>query len=216
MFTEVLYPTAKKSLDLLGKSKALSSAYLAGGTALALQLGHRYSYDFDFFTPRQFKVGTKASGIRRVLPNFSLERTAENTILGYIGKTRFSLFFYEYPLLFPPHQFMGVAVADIKDIAPMKITAIADRGITRDFIDLYFICAVAQTISLTEVLRLYDRKYKKFSQNKMHILRSLVYFDDAETSEMPQMIKPVSWNAVKKFFIAEQKKIAKELIGIDL
>lgn len=212
MFEEVLSKNAKQSLAILSESGILKSTYLAGGTALALHLGHRYSYDFDFFTPQKFDEEMLVQRIIEGLPNFSLERRSWGTILGYLGETRFSLFFYNYPLLFKTHQFSGIDIADIKDIAPMKIAAIADRGTKRDFIDLYFIFAKAKTLTLKEALDLYDKKFKTLRQNKIHILKSLVYFQDAEKDKLPQMIKPVKWLSIKKFFISEQHKIAKEIL----
>ena len=214
MFEEVLSKNAKQSLAILSESGILKSTYLAGGTALALQLGHRYSYDFDFFTPQKFDEEILVQQIAEVLPNFSLERKSWGTILGYLGTTRFSMFFYDYPLLFKTHQFSGIDIADIKDIAPMKIAAIADRGTKRDFIDLYFIFAKAKTLTPKEALVLYDKKFKALRQNKIHILKSLVYFQDAEKDKLPQMIKSVKWLSVKKFFISEQQKIAKEILEI--
>ena len=104
--------------------------------------------------------------------------------------------------------------ADIKDIAPMKIAAIADRGTKRDFIDLYFIFAKTKILTLKETLGLYDKKFKALRQNKMHILKSLVYFEDAEKDKLPQMIKQVRWSSVKRFFISEQQKIAEEILGV--
>ncbi len=214
MFEEVLSKNAKNSLELLGKSKLLDSAYLAGGTALALQLGHRYSYDLDFFTPKRFNERILVQRMAKLSSNFELEKKAQGTILGYLGKTRFSLFFYEYPLLFKPHKFLGVNVADIRDIAAMKIAAIADRGTKRDFIDLYFIVNKVRVITLEESLQLYDKKFRALSQNKIHILKSLVYFEDAEQDKLPKMIKPIRWAKIKEFFIEEQKKITKKLLNI--
>jgi len=214
MFEEVLSKDAKNSLDLLGKSELLKSAYLAGGTALALQLDHRYSYDFDFFTTEKFNEGILVQRIIETFPEFSLERKDWGTILGYFGGTRFSLFFYKYPLLFKSHKFLNINVADIKDIAAMKIAAIADRGTKRDFIDLYFIFNEAKIITLEEALRLYDKKFKTLPQNKIHIFKSLVYFEDADRDKSPKMIKLVNWQKIKEFFINEQKKLAKKVLII--
>ncbi|HDP36479.1 MAG TPA: hypothetical protein ENN27_01215, partial [Candidatus Atribacteria bacterium] len=180
MFEEVLSKDAKNSLGSLGKSGLLDSTYLAGGTALALQLGHRYSYDFDFFTPQKFDEEILVQRISEAFPEFSLERKDWGTILGYFGETRFSLFFYKYPLLFKTHKLLDINIAGIKDIAAMKIAAIADRGTKRDFIDLYFIFNEEKIMTLEESLKLYDKKFKALSQNKIHILKSLVYFEDAD------------------------------------
>lgn len=198
MFEQVLSGNTKKSLALLGESGLLKNAYLAGGTALALQIGHRISVDFDFFTAKEFDEKILVQRIKKMIPEFSLERMEWRTILGNIGRTRFSLFFYNYPLLFKPHDFLRVKMADIKDIAPMKIAAIADRGTKRDFIDLYFMTEKEKILSLEEALELYDKKFKLLKQNKMHILKSLCYFDDAEKGKIPKMIKDISWKEVKK------------------
>lgn len=210
MFEEVLSKNAKESLAILGESKILEDAYLAGGTALALQIGHRYSYDFDFFTPTLFDEKILIQRIKKLVPQFELEQMSWGTILGYISNTRFSLFFYEYPVLFKFHKFSQIKIADVADIAPMKIAAISDRGTRRDFIDLYFITEIEKVLSLKEVLKLYDKKFKALKQNKVHLLKSLLYFEDAEKEEMPQMIKEISWKEVKNFFEKEVKKISKE------
>lgn len=212
MFEKVLSKEAKESLALLGKSKILEEAYLAGGTALCLQFGNRYSYDFDFFTRKEFDAKILVQRIKKLLPDFKLERTAWGTILGYLGKTRFSLFFYNYPLLFEPHQFLKIEIADVKDIAPMKLSAISDRGRKRDFIDLYFIIEIKKILTLEEIFRLYGKKFKLLKENKLHILKSLSYFEDADKDEIPKMIEKVKWPEVKKFFKEETKKISKILL----
>jgi hypothetical protein len=199
-------------LALIGESGLLKNAYLAGGTALALQLGHRESVDFDFFTAQPFDETAMVQRLNKLLPDFYQERKEWRTILGYVGKTRFSYFYYEYPLLFKTKNWGGVNLVDPRDIAAMKIAALADRGTKRDFIDLYFIFAVEKIISLDEALSLYDKKFKKLKQNKLHILKSLAYFGDAESEKMPRMFKPVDWKKVKKFFIREQKRIAEKTL----
>ena len=212
MFEKVLSKDAKKSLVVLGKSRILNTAYLAGGTALALQIGHRFSFDFDFSTLKKFDERILVQRIKRIVPEFKLESAAWRTILGYIQKTRFSLFFYDYPLLFTPHKFLKINIADIKDIAPMKIAAISDRGRKRDFIDLYFILKIKKILTLEKILKLYDRKFKALKQNKIHILKSLSYFEEAERDEMPKMIEKVEWEKIKQFFEKETKKLSKNLL----
>ncbi|MEK7518036.1 MAG: nucleotidyl transferase AbiEii/AbiGii toxin family protein [Patescibacteria group bacterium] len=214
MVEKVLSKNAREALDRLGKSGILKSYYLAGGTALALQLGHRYSFDFDFFTKEEFDEKIIIQRLKELFPDFKLEREDWRTVLAYIGDIRFSLFFYKYPLLTKTHKFLNVEITDIKDIAPMKIAAIADRGVKRDFIDLYFIFEVRKILTLDVALTLYDKKFKALTQNKFHILKSLAYFEDAEEGVLPQMIEKVNWIKVKQFFIKEQKRLTKKLLGI--
>ena len=96
-------------------------------------------------------------------------------------------------------------IADIRDIAAMKIDAITTRGAKRDFIDLYFICKTGYR--LAELLDFYNRKYGKLASNLIHIEKSLVFFNDAETEEMPKMLKKIQWEDVKRFFEKEVKKM---------
>lgn len=211
MFETVLSENAKKSLAILGKSKLLKNAYMAGGTALALQIGHRLSFDFDFFTKNEFDSAILSQRIKKIIPSFNLEKTDWGTILGAIGKTKFSLFFYDYSLLFKASSFFDVDIANIKDIAAMKIAAIADRGSKKDFTDLYFIIKEEKILSLHDCLTLYDKKFGALKQNKTHILKSLNYFDDAGKEASLKMIKNVNWKEVKLFFQKEVKEISKEI-----
>jgi len=210
MFEQVLPKHAKESLALLGRSNLLKNACLAGGTGLALQIGHRVSVDFDFFTAKRFDAKLLARNLEKIPAQFTLERLEQDTLLGFLGKTKFSIFFWDYPLLAKIDSYLGVNLASTKDIAAMKLLAISDRGIKRDFIDLYFMLAVEKMFSIAEVLNFYDKKFKALPQNRAHLLRSLVYFQDADTTKMPKMLKPVVWKEVKKYFEREVKFLAKQ------
>ncbi len=205
MHEQTLVSGAADSLEILGKSGLLDDAYLAGGTGTALQLGHRISVDFDFFTNNEFKPSDFASELSRT-GDFEAEQTNRGTVTGRFNGIRFSLFNYEHPLLFPCLEHRCAGIADLRDIAAMKIDAIASRGAKRDFVDLYFICESG--FSLAEILGFYDKKYGKLSANRIHILKSLVYFKDAEQDEMPQMLKQVSWDNIKTFLENNVKKLS--------
>jgi len=204
MFTETLFGNTKDALALLGKSHLLDNAYLAGGTACAVQLGHRISVDLDFFTPEEFDAKELIKSLKKI-GEFEVEEQSWGTILGKIQGVKFSIFVYKYPVLFPYKSIFNINLLDVRDISAMKINAIETRGIKRDFIDLYFICQ--NGITLSDVLSFYDRKYGRLSSNIIHIQKSLVYFVDAEVSEMPNMLKKVKWEEVKKYFEEEVKKI---------
>jgi len=82
----------------------------------------------------------------------------------------------------------------------MKVSAIAGRGAKRDFIDLY-VCA--RLHGLTEILRMFNEKYARIHMNRIHILKSLTYFEDAEKDPMPRMLALLDWDGVKQFFLRE-------------
>ena len=87
----------------------------------------------------------------------------------------------------------------------MKITAVASRGTKRDFVDLYAACC---QFGLSDLLILFDRKYAQTEYNRLHILKSLTYFADAEKDPMPHMLSPLEWGDVKRFFMDEARRIA--------
>ncbi len=205
MFDHVLPGNTKAVLATLEKSEIIQKAYLAGGTALALQLGHRISYDLDFFTQEEFDEQMLLPEIKKI-SNFQVEKIAWRTILGKFKDVKFSIFYYKYPLLYVARKFGMVNVTDVRDIAAMKIAAVASRGTKRDFVDLYFICK--ESISLSDAIQLYDKKYENLATTKIHIMKSLVYFEDAESDETPKMLKEIEWIVIKKYFEKEVKKLA--------
>ena len=211
MYLNSLSKITKKALEKLDASEffAETGAYLAGGTALALHLGHRYSEDLDFFTLKAFESNSQIQFLSQI-GNFKLNQTGWRTILGEFEGTKFSLFHYQYKLIEKPQAILkNTNLASLTDIAAMKIAAIADRGTKRDFIDLFFLTKI---FPLEKILTYYDQKYEKLEANKTHILRSLFYFAEAENDASPQMIQPVDWQKLKEFFEKEVEKISQVLI----
>ncbi len=196
---EVITASTEATLRTLRDAHIVDRFYLAGGTGLALQFGHRLSLDLDFFAPVQFDEETLLQRVH-TLEEFSLVAKAPYSLHTTIGETKVTFLGYAYPVLFPEVRFLEVAVADLRDIACMKVSAIASRGTKRDFIDLY---VSAQQFGLTEVLHLFDRKYAQTHYSRIHILKSLTFFGDAEKDPMPHMLIPLDWGEVKRFFLRE-------------
>src|ERR1700688_4122231 len=147
----------------------LTSFYLAGGTGLALRLGHRRSIDLDFFLGEDFKEDPVLQKLQH-LEGFALVAKEPGTIYANIRKTKVSFIAYAYPILFPFQTFLGVNVADSRDIGCMKIGAIASRGTKRDFVDLYLL---AQEYSLKQLLEWFTKKFSQTNYSMPHILKSL-------------------------------------------
>lgn len=208
MFTKTLSSDSKSALAILGESKLLKNAYLAGGTALALQIGHRQSIDFDFFTSSS-NLGMEEVAIKlRKLGRFEIDELTSKTINGFFNNVRFSLFDYLYPLIRPLKKYLGIDIASCEDISAMKLVAITDRGTKKDFIDLYFIAK--QLFSTEKAFEFYDQKYALLKQNRMTLLKSLQYFSDADESEMPVMLQKIEWSTVKTFFKQEALRLWKD------
>ncbi|MDO9534073.1 MAG: nucleotidyl transferase AbiEii/AbiGii toxin family protein [Bacillota bacterium] len=209
MFANVL---SRERIDLLArliKHNLLEGLYMAGGTAAALQLGHRKSEDFDFFSAELHpEILTNSLSAREPL---EISSSTAGSLHGFINDVKISFLLYPYPLLFPTQTFMKVPLADIKDIALMKIVAIANRGTNKDFVDLYFICK--RCIPLEELLLdLFPKKYSGQQYSLYHIFRSLQFFEDAEKSPPLEMLHNVEWNIVKTFFMEETGRLAKNIL----
>jgi hypothetical protein len=200
--SEVITASTKATLRTLRDAHIVDRFYLAGGTGLALQFGHRLSLDLDFFAAVQFDEEALLQRVH-TLAEFSLVAKAPYTLHTTIGETKVSFLGYAYPVLFSEVRFLEVAVADLRDIACMKVSAIASRGTKRDFVDLY---VAAQRFGLAEVLHLFDRKYAQTHYSRIHILKSLTFFGDAEKDPMPHMLIPLDWDEVKQFFLREVRR----------
>lgn len=205
MFTKTLLPDTIRAIELVSKISIVEKSYLAGGTALALRLGHRISVDLDFFTQEELEEKILLADLEQV-PEFKKDGVAWRTVWGIIQNTKFSLFYYKYPLIDKTDEFMGLNLASLKDITAMKIVAIGDRGTMRDFIDLYLL---SKSYSLDEMLIFYDQKYGDLEEKKYHLIKSLDYFIDAEKDDPPKMLIDIPWTEVKKFFHNQSMRLAK-------
>lgn len=191
---ESLPPEQRQLAESLARQTWLEKFYLAGGTALALQLGHRQSIDFDFFTAGSFTARSIIEKLK-ALGAFELLGEDADTVHGTINGVKVSFFKYNYPMLYECATYRCLRIASIEEVALMKLEAIAGRGNKKDFIDLYFIL---ERFPLRQLFNEYERKYGKAIANHYHLLKSFSYFEDAERQLMPLMLRPVVWEKVKQ------------------
>jgi len=182
------------TLTLLKKIQSLdefNNTRLVGGTALALQLGHRKSIDLDFFG----NFETSLEELTTILSEFSTVTPVSSSRMTrflVVDGVKVDIVSYPYGWIDNPVSAEGVVLAGIKDIAAMKLSAITNRGTKKDFIDYYFLL---KRYSLKELIELYRQKYS--DAQLFTSIKSLSYFDDAESDPMPDMIVPVDWDEVK-------------------
>jgi Nucleotidyl transferase AbiEii toxin, Type IV TA system len=196
---EVISEQVARALGELQTIPIAARFYLAGGTGLALHLGHRRSVDLDFFLGDDFDVEFLLQKFQ-ILEGFSLVSKSPGTVYANIRETKVSFIAYVYPMLFPFERFLGAKIADPRDISCMKLSAIASRGTKRDFVDLY---VLAKQYGVDQLLVWFKQKFAQTNYSIVHILKSLVYFEEAEQDPMPDMLVPLSWDDVKRFFARE-------------
>jgi hypothetical protein len=176
--------------------------YLAGGTCLALQIGHRQSIDFDFFIPADFNTSLIVNTLSQI-GVYTRDNEEKNTVNGSLNGVRISFFGYRYGIIDDFIKVGNIRLAGLKDIAAMKLEAIAGRGSKKDFIDMFFLL---QHYSLRDMLSFHSLKYGTGLSNQYHLLKSLVYFADAEDEAMPIMKVKIKWKEVMAKIIAAAKE----------
>jgi hypothetical protein len=202
MHPKVLSDDAWKTVRLLKTEGILESWALAGGTGLALQIGHRYSEDLDFFRTDTFepqRLAVHLSTTGRV----KIQSRSADTLHVVLAGLRISFLKAQVPLLFPGTAYRGLTLADPRDIAVMKLIAIGGRGSRRDFVDLYYYLHGGG--DLDGLFALLKRRFRDVDFNEYHLLKSLVYFNDAESEPMPRMIQKVEWGTIKRAMASEGK-----------
>lgn len=168
---------------------------LVGGTALALQIGHRKSIDLDFFGNLDFQNVYTA----KTFANFNkvvILKSSKNINIFSIDDVKVDFVNYDYPWLQDELVIDGIRLACFEDIAAMKLAAITGRGSRKDFIDIYFLL---QQFGLKELIDFYNKKY--FDGSEYMVLKSLTYFDDAEKDHDLKMIQKISWTKIKRHII---------------
>jgi hypothetical protein len=205
MFIETLDSAARGILRAIGSLPVFAGFYLAGGSAASLHLGHRISVDLDFFTEREEYDVSSLQQSLGTIGKMTVQQQSSATLIGAINDVQVSFFTYPYLVLEAFSRLDDVAIAGLLDIALMKIIAISQRGTMRDFLDLYFMCR--DRYKLNELLQLIPQKYASIEFPSYQILRSLVYFEDAEKDVFPRMLAECTWEQVKLFFEQQVKQL---------
>ena len=179
--------------------------YLAGGTALSLQMGHRTSVDFDFFTPKHFDSNALYLELEKEFGD-SVKKIGEehDTLFVKISDVDVSFFWYKYELIDNPVSFEEITLSSIKDISAMKLLAITGRPAVRDYIDIFYLLNI---FSLDEIFSFAEAKYPNF--NDYLALRALTYFEDITEAEGKRPVKILdqsfSWDKAKMYIFEKVK-----------
>jgi hypothetical protein len=191
---EALLP---KQREVLVASAALArtwGAYLAGGLAVALQLGHRVSADFDWFTANTIPPAKLLDDIKATGFAVAVRQNDEGTFLGQVDGLEYSVFRYRYDVVGLVQEIEGCRVASLEDLGAMKLAAICQRSVKRDYVDLHAILTLGG-VSIGDLVSAWNRKYP--GKDVGFALRALVYFADVEDARMPEMLSRTTWVKVR-------------------
>jgi len=204
-------PDMRKVMTAFARTELGGHFYLAGGTALALQLGHRQSVDLDYFS-RTEDIPSLLEPIRHSLQPFTpaLADSAWGNLVFLAQGVRIGFYGYGYDLVQPLVEIEAVKLASVADIALMKLDALLGRAGRKDFHDLYEIC---KRIPLRQLLDLAPQKYPNVRDFEAQVVKRLVYFKQADQDEPPPLLKRVAWETVKAYFRQQAEDIGRHWIG---
>ena len=213
MYSEAISDSVWDLLHRLNSIAQMKSCYLGGGTALALQLGHRISEDLDFFVVEEFdhlsfETAIKSKSLNTLVLNHSFGHTEL-----IIQSVKVDLIRERIPLKFPPkpidNRMENLRMADPRDIGRMKILSIGSRGSKKDFVDLY--CLTRKVIPLGSLLTLATEEDHGVRYSKLLFLKGLVDFEEADRDADLTLIWDIVWEEVKQGLTDEVRQIAEKI-----
>lgn len=188
---EAIDPPTLEVLKRLLQIPEFSGLRLVGGTSLALQLGHRKSVDIDLFGLLEAD-DLSVSDALRIFKSVTIVQKTENITIYSIEGIKVDIVNYTYPWLAPEKEADNIRLAQLEDIAAMKLSAVTGRGTKKDFVDISFLF---QHFSLKQMLEFYSRKY--YDGSEFLVLKSLTYFVDADQEQDPVMLRKMEWQDIK-------------------
>jgi len=203
MHLEVLKSEQK---EIFPKLKNFPDFYLAGGTALALQMNHRISLDFDLFSEKDIPQ-TLLAKARRVFDKFKVRVIINHSeqLSLRVNETKIDFVKYRFPLILKPIEFKGVKILQIPEIAACKAYVLNQRGTFKDYVDLYFILKERYS-NLKEIKKIAEKKYKDEFNFRL-FLEQLIYLEDIKETSIQFLKEVISKKEIEKFFQEEIKKL---------
>ena len=207
LYKETVESSTLELLNSLQSQPYLVGFYLVGGTALALRIGHRRSVDLDLFSNFSFDVVQLLENLTADY-NFNLFFSANNTIKGSIDNVKVDFISHRYPFISEPVVEEEIEMLSFQDIIAMKLNAISANGQrVKDFIDIFYLI---RSFSIEQMIGFYKKKYTQY--NEVSVLKSLVYFDDIDFNDWPEITAEpnLKWHVVKNELEKSVKKYLKQ------
>ena len=207
LYWEIISTEMRQVMGTFGSSPIGARFYLAGGTALALQLGHRRSFDLDFFSSTE-DIPSLRNIFKETLLIYSpvLADTSWGNLVFLAAGVRVGFYGYGFPMVSSFTDAEGVNLASLEDIGLMKLDALLGRASRKDFLDLFFIC---QHIPLWNLFDLSVKKFPGTRDFEAQVAKRLVYFEHAELEEPPPLLQDIQWESVKTYFRKQVNALGK-------
>jgi len=195
LHTKTIEPRTLSILNELMQIHDLNQFSLVGGTALSLKYGHRLSVDLDLFSDQEMNKDLLIDFLKKKYTDrFIIENTqAKWGIFCYIDNIKIDIVQYPHSLIGKIENIESIRLYHDKDLMAMKIQAILGRGKKKDFWD---IAELLEHYSIQEMMTCHKAKYPN-QMLGISIPQALTYFVDADDSEEPITIKPMTWEEVK-------------------
>jgi hypothetical protein len=209
---ETVNPAMREVLQWIGGRPFARRFYLAGGTALALRLGHRRSFDLDFFSETDDLADKSREEILAAIASRQpqvIENVAGGMLI-IVSGVRVSFSSYGYRLLQTPETLEDVLIASLIDIGLMKLDALVSRGSRKDFYDTYFI---AHQIPIADLLGAAPTKYPRARDYSIMAIEGMVQFDNAERDFQPELLVDLPWEHVRQFFVEQARALGQSWFG---
>jgi hypothetical protein len=206
---ETVTPGMHDLLVWIGKQSFARRFYLAGGTALALRMGHRRSLDLDFFSETDEVHARSRQELIQVfsIRNAQIVENVDGNLLLLVDGLHSGFFSYGYPLLEPVQMVENVGLASLLDVGLMKLDAVIGRSSRKDFYDLYII---SEQIPLLKLLNAGERKYPQVRDFPLMAIEALLQFDNADRDLQPEMLLDLPWVNVRRFFVEQGMILGKD------
>ncbi len=211
MFEQTLGASARELVRSLNSELERFGFYLGGGSGLALQLGHRISEDLDFFTTRDFPTEAVSRWLE-TKGEYEEMLTCPGTLHCRLDGVKLSFIRFAVELRYPTIEFDGIRVADWRDIIADKFKTVSQRGSRKDFFDLYAGFTIGN-LNIAEGVGLFRERFAGTELNFYHVLKSLEYFETADSEPEMNLLNPVPWEDVKGFFLEHLREFEKHLLA---
>ena len=204
MHQEAITSEAKK---IFNKLKNFPEFYLAGGTGMSLQLGHRVSVDFDFFWGKEIPKGLLPK-VQRIFKGSEIEIIVNHPeqLTVTINGVSVSFIKYAFPMISKPIEYQGIKILSSEEIAVMKAYALGRRSTLRDYVDLYFVIKKG-VVSLVKIIALSKKRYGQEFDPRL-FLEQLIYLKDIKEIEIQFLKEKVDQLKIESFFKKEIEKIS--------